>query len=171
VYEYYNSTNYCYSIKVLLSGYNVRSHSSHGDYPRVVHKLALLPCPVLWSPTTCFIVSYFHQHTALTLSYLTTIWWVLVSCSYSTQSTFCCSPLCCVLETMLLLVASLWKIQFFCSKMPVATKWSSLMHSCMLPHLAVRPLCPQRGNTKPRCKLTPPYCNCLSSSQETSTAH
>jgi len=97
-------------------------------------------------------VSCFHQHTDLTLSYLVTIWAVLVSCSYFTQSTFCCNPLCCVLKTILLLVASLWKIHFFHCEMPDATKWSSLLHSYMLPYLALRPHCPEHGDTKPRCK-------------------
>jgi hypothetical protein len=111
---------------------------------------------------SCFLVSHHLLH-CFTFSpahcphfvQLTTIWWMLVSCSYFTQSTFWCSPLCCVLETILLLVASLWKIQFFHCKMPFTTKWSSLLHRCVLPHLAVRPLCPQHGNTKPRCKLHP----------------
>lgn len=77
---------------------------------------------------------------------------MLVSCSYFTQSTLCCNPLCCVLKTILLLVASVWKIHFFHCEMADTTKWSSLLHGCVLPYLALRPHYPEHGDTKPSCK-------------------
>jgi hypothetical protein len=147
----------------------VRSHGARIDNPMVVYQPALLPCPVLWSLTTCFCISRFYQHADLTLSYLVTISAVLVSCSYFTASTFCCSPLCCVLKTVLLLVVSLLKIHFFLWETPNVTKWSSLLHGCVLPYLALRSHCLQCGKTKLRCK-PPLYCSCFSSSWETSTA-
>ena len=36
--------------------------------------------------------------------------------------------------------------------MPDAAKWSSLLHGCVLPYPALRPHCPEHGDTKPRCK-------------------
>lgn len=83
------------------------------------------------------------------LSCLTTTQWVLVSSSYFTQGAFRYSPLCCVLETILLLVSSLWKAHFFHRKMLDAILWWSLLHSCVLPYPALRPHCPQREDAKP----------------------
>lgn len=133
----------------------MRSHGPRIDNPMAVYQPALLPCPVLWSPTTCFFISCFHQHTDLTLSCLVTILAVLVFCSYFTVSTFCCSSLCCVLKTVLLWVVSLLKIHFFHRETPNTTKWSSLLHGCVLPYLALRSHCLQCGKTKSRCKPPP----------------
>jgi len=73
---------------------------------------ALLHSSVLWHPSKFLLFHAFTTHCPH-LSRLTINRGSWFSSSYTTQGDFCCKPLCCVLQTIFLLVPSLWKAHFW----------------------------------------------------------
>jgi hypothetical protein len=73
--------------------------------------------------------------------------------SYFTQGNFCYKTLCCMLEIILLMVASLWKALFSpLLRETLDAWWRSLFHSCVFPHRTLGSHYCARGDAKPWCE-------------------